>query len=177
MTTQFNSLLQCVSYYHRQIDEMLMLHQEAVIVQDIPLAEEALRLFSKLLKVHIELEDELLISRHEQLASEIRWRTRVYKEEHVKLFDLLGNIRQMLRKAPEATEMRRWVIDIIDYERTFKNVMEHHEEREEKGLLLELDHELDKNTLDQIITQCHLVWQETYDGLREEVEEIRQRLP
>ena len=88
MTTQFNSLLQCVSYYHRQIDEMLMLHQEAVIVQDIPLAEDALRLFTRLLKTHIELEDELLIPRHRALGKEVRWKTRIYEEEHSKLHDL-----------------------------------------------------------------------------------------
>lgn len=177
MATQFNSLLQCVSYYHRQIDEMLMLHQEAVIVQDIPLAEEALRVFSKLLKTHLELEDQLLIPRHESLEHEVRWKTRVYQEEHSKLLDLLSNLRGMLQKAPDTPDMRRWVIEFIDYERTFKNVMEHHEEREEKGLLLELEHELDKDTLDRMITQCHLVWQETYDGLREEIHDIRNRLP
>ncbi|MDX1695452.1 MAG: hemerythrin domain-containing protein [Ketobacteraceae bacterium] len=177
MTTQFNSLLQCVSYYHRQIDEMLMLHQEAVIVQDIPLADEALRLFTRLLKTHIELEDKLLIPQHEKIRGEIRWRTRVYKDEHTKLHELLNKLQIMIKKAPEASELRRWVIEFIDYERTFKNVMEHHEEREEKGLLLELDHALDQDTLNQMITECHLVWQETYDGLRDDIEDIRKRLP
>lgn len=177
MTTQFNSLSQCVSYYHRQIDELLMLHQEAVIVQDIVLAEDALKVFSKLLKAHISLEDEHLIPAHQSLNTEKHWQTRVYQEEHLKLHELLSNIRQMVRKAPEQTELRRWVIELIDYERTFKNVMEHHEEREEKGLLLELDHELNKDTLNQLITTCHLAWQETYDSLREDVEDIRQRLP
>ena len=177
MATQFNSLLQCVSYYHREIDEMLLLHQEAVIVQDIPLAEEALRLFSKLLHTHIEVEDKLLMPHHEKIESEVRWRTQVYRDEHTKLFDLLGKIREMLRKAPDSVDMRRWVIEFIDYERTFKNVMEHHEEREEKGLLPELDHELNRDTLNHLTTQCHLAWQETYDGLREEIEDIRNRLP
>lgn len=177
MTTQFNSLLQCVSYYHRQIDELLMLHQEAVIVQDLALAEDALKAFSKLLKTHLELEDQLLIPAHETLDTEKSWKTLIYQEEHKKLHELLGNIRAMMRKAPESSELRRWVIEFIDYERTFKNVMEHHEEREEKGMLLELDHALNQDKLHQLITQCHLAWQEAYDSLREEIHSIRDRLP
>lgn len=33
---------------------------------------------------------------------------------------------------------RCWIIQLLDDERTLKNVLEHHEEREEKGLLPEL---------------------------------------
>lgn len=33
---------------------------------------------------------------------------------------------------------RRWIIQLLGDERTLKNVLEHHEEREEKGMLPEL---------------------------------------
>lgn len=177
MTTQFNSLLQCVSYYHRQLDELLMLHQEAVIVQNMALAKRALKIFNKLLKTHIDLEDELLIPAHETLQAEKQWRTLIYSEEHKKLLDLLANTQELINKPPAQDELRRWIIEVIDYERTFKNVMEHHEEREEKGLLLELDNHLETNQLNNLITKCHLGWQEVYDGLREEVDDIRKALP
>lgn len=177
MTTQFNSLLQCVSYYHRELDELLMLHQEALIVQQIPLADHALKIFSRFLKSHLELEDELLIPAHELITTEKAWRTLIYQEEHKKLKELLSNMRETMSKAPEQEELRRWTIELIDYERTFKNVMEHHEEREEKGLLSELDNSLDKDTLHSIITKCHLAWQEMNDAIREDIEDIRQQLP
>lgn len=179
MTTQFNSLSQCVSYYHRQLDELLMLHQEALIVQNLDAANAALRIFAKFLKAHLDLEDELLISLHDGLKIEKNWRTLIYQEEHKKLVDLLGNIQNTMSRPPEdeKEELRRWVIELIDYERTFKNVMEHHEEREEKGLLTELDNNLDKGELNRLITRCHLDWQECYDSLREDIEEIREQLP
>ena len=177
MTTQFNSLSQCVSYYHRRIDELLMLHQEALVIQDFPLAQKALRIFAKFLNKHLTLENELLIPAHDSLGCNKQWRTQVYKEEHSKLVDLLDNIRHMLSKEPAEERMRRWVIEVIDYERTFKNVMEHHEEREEKGLLLEIDNYLERFELEKLITQCHLGWQEDYEALREDIEDIRAALP
>ena len=177
MTTQFNSLSQCVSYYHRQIDELFLLHQEAVIAQELSLAEQALRIFSKFLKSHIELEDQLLLPAHESLGAEKCWRTLIYQEEHKKLLSLLDNILDMMNRPPQPEDMRRWVIELIDYERTFKNVMEHHEEREEKGLLVELDNHLETYPLHSLITQCHLAWQESYDSLREDIEDIRAQLP
>ena len=156
MTTQFNSLSQCVSYYHRRIDELLMLHQEALVIQDLALAQKALQVFAKFLSKHLALEDELLIPAHDQLGCNKQWRTQIYKEEHGKLTELLQKIRNMLSKTPAEEQIRRWVIEVIDYERTFKNVMEHHEEREEKGLLLEIDNYLERGELDRLITQCHL---------------------
>lgn len=154
-----------------------MLHQEAVIVQELSLAERALRIFSKFLKSHLELEDQLLLPAHETITAEKSWRTLIYQEEHKKLLSLLSNMREMMSKPPEPHDMRRWVIEFIDYERTFKNVMEHHEEREEKGLLMELDNHLDTDDLHSLITQCHLAWQESYDSMREDIEDIRSQLP
>ena len=51
---------------------------------------------------------------------------------------MAGNLREAF-KVLEASPSRRGLIGLIDRQRAFKGVLEHHEEREEIALLPELD--------------------------------------
>lgn len=156
---------------HREMDELLLLHQEALIEQDLGTALARFEAFHARLRAHIELENRELLPRHEQVAQP-RWRTQVYALEHDKILELAGKLHERLRQAvmaqdadapaatgaltgagpgagieagagarsdgPPGQARRRWIIQLLDDERTLKNVLEHHEEREEKGALPEL---------------------------------------
>lgn len=168
---------------HAEREELLLLHQEALLGQDLAAALARYEVFHDLLRAHVEFENRELLPRHAQVA-EPRWRTQVYALEHDKILELAEKLHERLRQAvaAEAGESasgpgtgneavseavkeagrdagsdagkeagpadrlsaapgqarRRWIIQLLDDERTLKNVLEHHEEREEKGMLPEL---------------------------------------
>lgn len=152
---------------HRKREELLLLHQEALIEQDLARALARYEVFHALLRAHIELENRELLPLHARVEQP-RWRTQVYALEHDKILDLAEKLHERLRQAatdPAAVSCgakagpragnaaaaaladavvapdqarRRWIIHLLDDERTLKNVLEHHEEREEKGMLPEL---------------------------------------
>lgn len=121
------------------MDELLLLHQEALIEQDMAEALARFEAFHARLRAHIELENCELLPLHEALLTP-RWRTQVYALEHDKILELAEKIHERLRSPlfEKGQAQRRWIIDLLDSERTLKNVVEHHEEREEKGMLPEL---------------------------------------
>lgn len=152
---------------HREREELLLLHQEALIEQDLALALARYEEFLLLLRAHVGMENRDVLPLHAQVQQP-RWRTQVYALEHDKILELAEMLHERLRKAttdpavmfcgeetrPHAGNAaaaalddvvadpgparRRWIIRLLDDERTLKNVLEHHEEREEKGLLPEL---------------------------------------
>ena len=124
---------------HHDMDELLLLHQEALIEQDMVEALARFEVFHARLRAHIELENCELLPLHEALPTP-RWRTQVYALEHDKILELAAKIHERLQSPvlKRGQAQRRWIIDLLDSERTLKNVVEHHEEREEKGMLPEL---------------------------------------
>lgn len=157
---KFETLLEAISYYHHQLDETMILHQEAMIEGEVQLAKAILKQFEVLLKKHIEVEDNLVNPIHAKYVTEPRWQTEVYLAEHKKIPLLLEKLFTKFEISPTSQpEKNRWIIDILDYERSLKNVLEHHEEREEKGQLIELKtaltHDQYEQLLDECITQLH----------------------
>lgn len=176
MTVHFQSLYQCVSYFHIEMGEILHLHQEALLVQDRALSLSFLRLFKQVLLEHIDLEDTLLMTRHTSLVDDPQWATRIYEEEHNKIRAMLKELFVRLNQAPVINQ-RRWVIEILDYERLLKNVLEHHEEREEQGLLKELDNLMSEDEHREMLTHCHLTLQQSLDNIEEDLRQLRSQLP
>ena len=127
---------------HQEMDELFLQHQEALLEQDQPRAQARYAAFHQLLKAHIELEDTQLMPLHQQLPAP-QWRTLVYSAEHEKILRVAQRMAERIAASlPAAPSARlRHIIKLIDDERSLKNLVEHHNEREEKGMLPELaDH-------------------------------------
>lgn len=124
---------------HIEIDELLIQHQEALISQDFELAKRRYQAFHTLLREHIAFEDAHLLPLHQTVA-EPRWRTLVYQAEHEKTLELAALMGERLEQVvPIAERPRlRWILARLDEQRSLKNLVEHHNEREEAGLLPEL---------------------------------------
>jgi hypothetical protein len=176
MTVHFQSLYQCISHFHVEIGEILHLHQEALLIQDRALSLSFLRLFKQVLMEHIDLEDTLLLTRHKTLITDPQWATRIYEEEHNKIKTMLKELFVRLNQTP-MTNQRRWIIEILDYEKLLKNVLEHHEEREEQGLLKELDNGLGDEEHRELLTHCHLTLQQSLDNIEEDLQQLQTQLP
>ena len=124
---------------HQEMNELFLQHQEALLEQDWAKAQARYAAFHALLLRHIELEDSCLVPLHQQLAKP-QWRTLVYTAEHDKVLEIAQIMAERIAAPkPEDKQQRlRWIIKLIDDERSLKNLLEHHNEREEKGMLPEL---------------------------------------
>lgn len=166
------SLLALVAFFHREIDDTLLLHQEALLLADHALANEAFALVQAQLRAHIEVEDRLLLP----LALRVRERFApgVYAAEHGKILGLLDATAQRLA-ALDITD-RRAVIALLDQERVLKNVVEHHETREEQGLLPGLDAGLAPGEQGALIEAIATEWLAVRHRLAPRLEAVRRRL-
>ena len=124
---------------HREMDELFLQHQEALLEQDWAKAQARYAAFHTLLLSHIALEDSVLVPLHQQLTKP-QWRTLVYTAEHDKVREIAQIMADRIAAPkPEDKQQRlRWIIKLLDDERSLKNLLEHHNEREEKGMLPEL---------------------------------------
>jgi hemerythrin-like domain-containing protein len=147
--------------FHRLLAQLLTMHQEALLIDDRVLALNVFELFVEALQRHLDVENNLLLPLHRSLVQEYRWSPMVYEKEHDKLLQMAARIRRELAGlvALEGRPRRLAVLELLDYQRSFKSVMEHHEEREEQALLPELDAWPDSEIFQQAYAQVSLVWQ------------------
>lgn len=139
MSQDISALSRRIVAEHAEMDELLLQHQEALLEQDQARAQERYAAFHQLLKAHIALEDSTLAPLHQQLPQP-QWRTLVYTAEHEKILQIAQLMAERIA-APlpaDSSARLRHIIKLIDDERSLKNLVEHHNEREEKGMLPEL---------------------------------------
>jgi hemerythrin-like domain-containing protein len=148
--------------FHRLLAQLLTMHQEALLIDDMVLALNVFDLFTEALQRHLDVENHLLLPLHRTLVQEYRWSSMVYEKEHDKLLQMAARIRRELAGlgALQGRARRLAVLEQLDYQRSFKSVMEHHEEREEQALLPELDAWPDSEIFQQAYAQVCLVWQQ-----------------
>lgn len=143
--------------YHVLIDEFLLLHQEALVAMDFELAMDIWCLFGDLLQSHIDTENSLLFPAFDLQCVDVRWPVSLYLHEHHKISSLLHQVETRLQ-ALQAKPTRRGVVNLLDYQRSFKNVIEHHEEREEIALLKELQAQVSANLLADLMLGLQAAW-------------------
>lgn len=136
-------LTDVITKCHQELDEFFLLHQEALILAKFESAVELLGCFGELHQFHMDFENEKLIPMLTKLEDSGRWPVLLYSSEHDKIQELLRKTELRLlslRDNPLSSKaMRRGIIDLLDEQKTLKGVCEHHQEREEIGLLPELD--------------------------------------
>lgn len=150
---------------HRRMEALFQAHQESLLLQDLPLAERFLGAFAEHLRCHIETENTWILALLSFRQLELRWEEALYRKEHDKILQMLRKVQDALRDLPaEPGQFQRLgILQLLDYERSFKGVLEHHEEREEMALLLELDEQLAPAELAGLCQRCEQAWQDLVD--------------
>jgi hemerythrin superfamily protein len=128
---------------HRELDELFIDHQVALSELDLERARERLHEFDRRLRAHARWEDEVLLPVFESRVAPTRHgAAEIFRSEHRKITTYLDAFRERLRMLRrDDLEVRRRVLDLIDDQRIFKELMRHHAEREEKTLYPDLDRE------------------------------------
>jgi hypothetical protein len=140
-------LTEVISQCHKGLDEVFLLHQEAVLLGRFYEAMQFLDCFKELHHLHMGFEDEKLIPTLDGLGDDGRWPASLYTNEHAKVQELMGKTENDFLSLSNGRlsnkDFRRRIISFLDEERTFKHLCEHHQEREEAGMLPELDKQTD----------------------------------
>jgi hypothetical protein len=160
-------LTKVVTQCHLELNELFLLHQEAVLLGKFDNAALVLNSFKELHRLHMDFEDEKLIPKLVALDYRGRWPASLYKSEHAKVQDLMGKTEDRLQALRQcqlsSKELRREIIAFLDKEKTFKGVCEHHQEREEAGILPELDQQTDPAWRASIIETFLAEWNDNME--------------
>jgi len=154
------SLSEVVTACHRTLDEFFLVHQEAVLVGRLGRAARLLECFCDLHGLHMEFEDRYLIPILDDCPG--RWSAKLYSGEHDKIGKLLArtidDLSALSARPLSGRPLRRALISFIDGEKTLKGLCEHHQEREEKGMLPELDTHTDTGWRRSVIEPFLAAW-------------------
>ncbi len=163
--TNPNSLKSVIAHCHQVLGQLFFAHQEAVLVGDLPCAIETLRQYTEALDLHKNFEDEHLLPRLAELDDPGDWPVSLYSHEHNKIGDLLPQLEkhiiQLNTQGLAGTALRAELIDLLDREKSIKGLCEHHQEREEAGMLPVLDQQTEETWRISIIGPFLDEWQTT----------------
>lgn len=150
--TSFLSLLET----HEWLDEHFLLHQEALLAQDLPLALELLEEVDEGQREHIRIEEEILLPVYARAGSIPGGNPQFYINEHKKMLAILDGFKEtlprLIRKSPG--ERRRETIELFDQGYWFKRLLEHHDQREENILYPVLDQVTSEEERRELLKQC-----------------------
>lgn len=163
--TKNSSLKSVIARCHRDLNTLFFLHQEAVLIGEMSAAIDSLQRFAEAHKLHKEFEDEHLLKRLAEIDDPGDWPTSLYKHEHSKIDDTLKrveeNIRRLQARKLNGTALNFGIIEILDREKSFKGLCEHHQEREEAGMLPALDRYTEPEWRNAIIVPFIEAWSTT----------------
>lgn len=120
---------------HAVFEELLWLHQEALLERDCALAADIWQAWFERLRAHARAEEAWLLPCLESAAWEAPWPARVYRAEHARLQQLADAHRAALaERAAGKGPGRRETLGLIAAARRVADMSAHHEQREEEGL-------------------------------------------
>jgi len=167
-----SKLTEVIVRCHQELNELFLLHQEAVLLGNFDDAILLMDCFRELHHLHMSFEDESLIPGLDGLGERGRWPASLYRDEHAKVQELMGKTENnllLLSKGQLSNKaLRREIIAFLDREKTFKGLCEHHQEREEAGMLPELDRQTEAKWRASIIEPFLKEW----DDCRERIMKI-----
>jgi len=126
---------------HEGFEESLLEHQEAMVRGDLESARDLIAELQEELRVHIRHEEERLLPVLEERGGWGRiGEPRYYREEHEKIQLMVAALVEATN-ALDTTDpaMHRDVALLIGREQAFRSLLEHHDERERKGLFPDLE--------------------------------------
>lgn len=122
---------------HTVLSDLFARHQEALVDRRWAEAVRLLEEYEESLLSHIRFEERNLLPRCDAMGG-VQWPGAVYKAEHRRIEQLLHRAADRLTRARGSEISPAVLVSLLDEERTLKRLVEHHHEREEKALFVEL---------------------------------------
>jgi hemerythrin-like domain-containing protein len=140
---------------HERLKELFLAHQEALLKLEIELARERLRHFERELREHMRHEEEWLLPVYQRAGRIPGGAVEFFTGEHRKMLELLGRLQAALEQlASHSPDLSRQVIELFDAEAVFKQVVEHHDLREQNILYPALDRVTTEQERGELLSRC-----------------------
>jgi len=157
-------LVKVIHKQHLDLRELFMQQQEFLLQGQLDEALTCLQHYDMCHQAHARLEERYLFPEFAKIEKQSRWDVDLYEKEHEKIASLFETISNDLHWLSEQqlteSQLRRNIIALLDKEKTFKGLTEHHEEREEEAMLKELDEKLDAKHIKQMVSDLKYTWVE-----------------
>jgi hemerythrin-like domain-containing protein len=140
---------------HERLDELFLLHQEALLRLDLELAAERLRIYERELRAHMQVEEGLLMPVYERAGKIAGGPPEFFIGEHRRMLEFLARFAATLGELKEEIgDPARRVIRLLDEEAAFKSLCEHHDMREGAIFFPALDRVTDEEERRELIGRC-----------------------
>jgi hemerythrin-like domain-containing protein len=162
---------------HPELEELFLLHQEALVERRFELASELLDAYERLLRTHMRHEEERILPIFDRAGPVPRWPRVLYTGQHDKMLSLLESIRSALKELRWATtELRRGAIALLGFEATYKHLLEHHDGAEAQGLYPVVDRTASPEEQERVLAACLKEWQAALETEAPLIERARRAL-
>ena len=162
-------LVEIIHKQHLDLRELFMQHQEALLQARFDEALASLGHYDVCHQAHMLLEERYLFPAFENIERRSRWDLSLYEKEHEKirkLYDVIAeDVAWLKQQQLNQSQTRRNIIALLDKEKTYKGMTEHHEEREEDAMLRELDEQLKEPHLKELVSDIKFTWVEVIGSL------------
>lgn len=118
---------------HRVLERLLETHQVALVSGNRLRAAHCLHRYRDLLAFHLHVEEQFFEAAGEGIRF-TRWPATTYRAEHRKLLALLDRLLTRFESLSRGPLDPLQLIALIEQEKVFKTVAEHHHQREEQDL-------------------------------------------
>jgi len=163
-------LVEIIHNQHLDLRELFAQHQEALLQGNLDNAMSLLVNYNLCHVSHAKLEERYLFPLFSKIEHDTKWDVSLYIKEHKKIEQLFTNISEALGWLREQnlseSQLRRNIIALLDKEKTFKGLTEHHEEREEDAMLKELDEKLKPQTIKELESDLKFTWLEVVASIK-----------
>lgn len=121
---------------HEAIADLLKRHQEALVGFELSNALGELEEFARRLRRHIRLEEDILLPAYEALGAAARGgKAAFFYDEHRKIEAKVADLLSSVRGLSSGSTPRGAVIALIEKEARLKELLNHHEQREEMFMI------------------------------------------
>ncbi len=163
-------LKEIIQQQHLDLRELFMQHQEQLLQGEFQIALDQLQQFKHYLQIHMQLEEQHVFPEFTNIERKSRWELSLYEQEHEKINThynrLVNDLTGLLKQKLNESQTRRNIIALLDREKTFKGMLEHHEEREEDAMLTELDEQLEPAKLEKLVDIIKATWTDATTNLK-----------
>jgi hemerythrin-like domain-containing protein len=144
-----------LTHVHAGLDAIFRAHQEALVRMQIDVARERLAEFEAAIRVHIRVEEALLLPVYRRAGPIPGGAPELYLTEHRKMLEYLERFRETLsRLTPALPDLPREIIALLDHEALFKHLMEHHDLREHNLLYPTCDRVTGEEERRELLAGC-----------------------
>jgi hemerythrin-like domain-containing protein len=144
---------------HSKLDEYFLAHQELLLERRLPEAARSLARYVQLLELHMRHEEALFLPIYTRETPPRRWPLVLYTGQHQRMRELLASASERLERLVGSDSVRgRDIIELLDHERTYKHLAEHHDGAEREGFFPALDRLATREEQTSLVERCWTEW-------------------